>query len=631
MATLIPTFGTCRFATSGERRLAERLQQKLENDYLLWYDVPVGPTNAHPDFLVLHPRRGILILEVKDWKLESIHKADRQSFEIITSGGLKRLPNPLEQARQYAHAVADRLKTDSQLTSAIGRQVGHLLFPWSYGVVFTNMTRRQFQDTDLDAIIEPHRIILKDEMTEDAEAGEFQRRLWEMFNHKFTGPISVPQLDRIRWHLFPEIRVTPKTSDLFRSAKTGEQPTKLLPELMQVMDLQQEQLARSLGKGHRVIHGVAGSGKTLILGYRAMHLAQICKKPILILCYNRKLAERLRQWMEDKGLSDKVVVQTFHQWCRAQLITYNVGLPEGLVGDQFFAAMVLRVIRAVEFRHIPGGQYAALMIDEGHDFQPEWFKLVVQMVDPASDSLLVLYDDAQSIYQKRGKQKFSFKSVGIQAQGRRTTIFKINYRNTKEILRVAAAFAHELLIPREADEDNIPTVQPVSIGRTGPAPLLIRLPSLTDEVSRIAEYLKEARNGGTCWRDMAVLYRHYDPVGKILARDLRRAGIPITWQKDVLFGVAQDTVKVMSMHASKGLEYSIVVLAGLGLIDTADANGSAADEARILYVAMTRATHELVMTCDRDTDLTRRLTAAVETGRKDGSQTFVTAPLHPAG
>ena len=39
------------------------------------------------------------------------------------------------------------------------------------------------------------------------------------------------------------------------------------------MDLQQEQLARSLGDGHRVIHGVAGSGKTLILGYRAEQLA----------------------------------------------------------------------------------------------------------------------------------------------------------------------------------------------------------------------------------------------------------------------------------------------------------------------------------------------------------------------
>ena len=35
------------------------------------------------------------------------------------------------------------------------------------------------------------------------------------------------------------------------------------------MDLQQEKLARALGDGHRVIHGVAGSGKNMILGYCA--------------------------------------------------------------------------------------------------------------------------------------------------------------------------------------------------------------------------------------------------------------------------------------------------------------------------------------------------------------------------
>lgn len=51
--------------TSGERQLNVRLAQKLDADYLLWYDVPVGPTHAHPDFVVMHPRRGILILEAQ--------------------------------------------------------------------------------------------------------------------------------------------------------------------------------------------------------------------------------------------------------------------------------------------------------------------------------------------------------------------------------------------------------------------------------------------------------------------------------------------------------------------------------------------------------------------------------------
>ena len=63
MAVLIPALGSCLARmTSGEKRLAERLQQKLEDDYLLWWDVPIGPLQTRPDFVVIHPRRSALIL-----------------------------------------------------------------------------------------------------------------------------------------------------------------------------------------------------------------------------------------------------------------------------------------------------------------------------------------------------------------------------------------------------------------------------------------------------------------------------------------------------------------------------------------------------------------------------------------
>ena len=63
---------------------------------------------------------------------------------------------------------------------------------------------------------------------------------------------------------------------------------------------------RSLGEGHRVIHGVAGSGKTMILGYRCLHLAKVLHKPILVLCFNITLAARLRSFIAEKGIEEKV-------------------------------------------------------------------------------------------------------------------------------------------------------------------------------------------------------------------------------------------------------------------------------------------------------------------------------------
>lgn len=68
MATLIPSRSTCLSRmTSEERRFSSRLDDKLDNEYLCWYDVPVGPHYRHPDFVVLHPSCGFLVPEVKDW------------------------------------------------------------------------------------------------------------------------------------------------------------------------------------------------------------------------------------------------------------------------------------------------------------------------------------------------------------------------------------------------------------------------------------------------------------------------------------------------------------------------------------------------------------------------------------
>ena len=249
--------------------MAERLEQKLDDDYLLWYDVPVGPKYSHPDFVVMHPRRGLLVLEIKDWRLATIRTVDKETWEIIPDGIPKDVINPLEQARQYAHQVVNSLERDPQLVQHDGKHQGKLAFPWSYGVVFSNITRKQFEAAEFDQAIEPNRVICSDEMTDSVDAEGLQSRLWGMFPYTMRGVMSLPQLDRVRWIMFPEVRVQTQGALFDDSDAEAE-----LPSIMRVMDLQQEQLARSLGDGHRVIHGVAGSGKTMILGYRAEYLAK---------------------------------------------------------------------------------------------------------------------------------------------------------------------------------------------------------------------------------------------------------------------------------------------------------------------------------------------------------------------
>jgi hypothetical protein len=607
MATLIPSIGACASRMMpGERRFASRLEDKLEDDYLCWYDVSIGDRTQHPDFIVFHPSRGLLVLEVKDWRPDTISSVDKQYVNILTSEGGKRLLNPLEQARQYMFAVTNKLERDPQLVWPSGSLKGKPFFPYGHGVVLTNISRKQFDKANLGEVLPPHLVICQDEMTESAEMEAFQQRLWAMFPIKFKMKLSLPQIDRIRWHMFPEVRIGAQ-QDL---ADEPGQKTVEIPDVLRVMDLQQEQLARSLGEGHRVIHGVAGSGKTLILGYRAEHLAKSCERPILILCYNKTLATKLASVIEAKGVQDKVHVSTFHAWCVRQLDAYNAGKPvnQGDV-NAFFEACVERIIDSVDRKLIPSAQYDAILIDEGHDFKPAWFKLVVQMIHPLSNSLLVLYDDAQSIYSGQKKSRFSFSSVGIQAKGR-TTILKLNYRNTTEILAVARAFADDLLSPADAEEDQAPTVLPMSAGRHGPQPLLVKLPTLRDEARFLARRLNEANRLGTPWKDMAIIYRRYG-IGQKLAEVLTHMGIPFQWQQDKkhAFSPSHDSVKLITMHSSKGLEFQLVCIPGVGA--PARDEMAVEDEARLLYVAMTRATQELVMTHSDTSSLSDKMTRAM--------------------
>jgi len=545
----------------------------------------------------------MLIVEVKDWKLENIRSIDKYIASLLVDGREKRESNPLEQARQYAFAVLHLFESDPALIGELGTPYhGKLIFPWGYGVVLANISRTAFMATDLGNVMPPERVICQDEMVETIEPEVFQKRLWGMFGVTFRCLLSLPQIDRVRWHLFPEIRVTQGTFDL---AKQDDASTPLVPDIVRVMDLQQEQLARSLGEGHRIIHGVAGSGKTMILGYRTQHLAKAVTKPILVLCYNAALAERLKYMVKECALSEQVDVRTFHAWCMRQLQLYHVPQPEE--GAERWERTVEAVIKGVDRGQIPRAQYAAVLVDEGHDFEPEWLKLIAQMVDPETNSLLVLYDDAQSIQRSKTRLRFSFSEVGIQARGR-TTIFKLNYRNTAEVMRLACDFAREVLSPMEAEEDGIPLLVPQSGGRHGPPPELTAFPDRQKEVNYIINRVKAFHGAGSAWKHIAVLFRVHEQ-GERIARALEQAGVPVNLLgRDRVTGrlrPGEDSVKLMTFHSSKGLEFPVVFVPSLESMPLIEHD--VAGEAKLLYVAMTRAMERLLLTHHGDSLFVERL------------------------
>ena len=599
--------------TSGERRFAQRLEEKLDADHLLWYDVPIGPKKRHPDFVILHPDNGLLVLEVKDWKLENIGAVTHTEVQLLTDQGVKPLKNPLKQARECALEIVQLLETDPLLVRNAGKYRGKLLCPYSYGVVLSNIPRKAFDEVPaLQQVLDAHLVICKDEFVPSVDVDDFQSRLCQMSHYEYGDRLSAEQIDRIRYHLFPELRIMPEQLELLdlSSTKVAE-PETASANLMRILDIQQEQLARSLGDGHRVVHGVAGSGKTLILAYRAQYLAEHTQKPVLILCFNVSLAAHIEHMVAARGehSGPPILVRNFHGWCVDLLKTFRVGLPdqERYKGSAFIDQIVLRVVDAISDGRIPLGLYGAVMVDEGHDFEASWFELITQMVNPETNSLLVLYDDAQNLYGKRQERQFSFKSVGIQAQGR-TTVLKINYRNPVEVLDLACAFVQEAA-PLIDDGDR-PKLQPETAGRSGAVPELVMLPSFGREAVYLAERVRQFNERGIPWSKIGILYRTKF-MGEVLYRQLTQAGVPVEWlnkdRRSRFYHPEVDSVKLLTMHSSKGLEFEAVCIPGIGYLPYSQSELDA--EIKLLYVAMTRATERLLLTAHQSSEYVQRIQA----------------------
>ena len=605
MAILIPSLGYARFDTRGELRLAERLKDFLEENAVVWHNLPVGPRRRHPDFIIVHPANGLLVLEVKDWRLESIVSADKTTVELLTSRGIVRESNPLEQARKYTFDVVRTLERDGQLLFPSGhRLMGKSIVPFGFGAVFTNITRRQFDQTDLKEVFSAHLCVFKDEMTESADPEEFRARMWRMVAPRLSEPLSMPQFDRLRALMFPEIRIRQIALPLDEAPAPDPSDRTLA-----VMDMQQEQIARSLGEGHRIIRGVAGSGKTLILAFRAEYLARGATRPVLILCYANGIAGRLEDAMQARGVEHRVQVLTFHGWCYRMLRTYGIPAPSERDYPDYaarLAASVAEVVKAVDQGHIPMEQYDAVLIDEAHDFEPQWLALAARMVNPRTKALMVVYDDIQAIY--KGRERPVWKQLGIEATGR-TTVLKVNYRNTAQIVAFARRFAADVIgAPGTTADDEHPVLLPEDAGRQGLAPDVRQCVSIEAETHCVAEWFLDRKKAGYEWPQMACLYpEHW--IGEKVAQILTKHGVPIDMAKNNRNRVSarRMAVRLLSMHTAKGLEWPCVAIAGLGLLGR---HGEPIEDCvRLTYVGVTRATHEALLTYSSETALVQRLIA----------------------
>jgi superfamily I DNA/RNA helicase len=468
-------------------------------------------------------------------------------------------------------------------------------------------------------VIEPNLCLTRDEIDPDKEGFSEEVLMEKILNmfvvpYRLREPLSNEDINAIRYHLFPEVRISAE----YRPPVPYQDQLLLSLHDIKTMDLHQENLAKQIGDRNRLIRGVAGSGKTIILASRAKMLSK--QNPdwkILILCYNISLSNAIQQMIlhmlnepedlfdfdsETKAVQNKnIIVRNFHSWLKNDLKIKDYQIPD--------------FIEKIEKSEAILPKYDAILIDEGQDFETDWLRLVSLLINEDTQSLLLVEDRAQTIY----KRKRSYlQDTGLSFQGR-SKVLTINYRNTAQIVKFAWNFYREhsvfknKVVNRELEGEII---APQSTKRKGPEPGILKAPNFFHEMKIVAKQIKKLHEERKVpLHEVLILYRvkktHKYPIIDIIQRSLKEASLPFYWitendQSKRTFEKEDGLVKISTIDSSKGLDFQAVFIVNVDSMPF-PLEEDKEREVSLLYIGMTRAKQYLCLSYSSESEFTRYL------------------------
>ena len=329
-------------ATYGEKIVLDRLRTRLPPRYHVYVECPLkhGRLQHFPDFIIVTDA-GVVVLEVKDW-VQALECTKNDVLVLTRQNKRMRHPNPVIQARNGAIALAQELE---ELPPNLQRGRKRRRIPWGYAAVLPNLKAA----TGLSHLkqIWGENLVLS---LNDLEHRDTTEVLRETLPNRIQG-LSKKEIDWVRSVIYPVVRIpapTPERSDIIlddaqeqivteaplvqpaaepQPEPQGRQETMFQPavQVSKDDDVLPEEAARLVYSGAvRLVRGVAGSGKTLVLTQRVQYLAaQYPEWRICVLSYNKALAGSLQNSLAT--VPGVARVSTFDSLC-TYLWTRSMGL-----------------------------------------------------------------------------------------------------------------------------------------------------------------------------------------------------------------------------------------------------------------------------------------------------------------
>ncbi len=426
MAYMKPEVDPSTIPHDSEQVVYVALRDQLPDDYVVLHSYPwLRPDRdghlreGETDFVILHERRGILVLEVKGGELDY----KRGCWMRKKSRGWEKITDPFVQARKNMHALLDEVEQRSS------RDVTRDDLAYGYAVVFPHHVYTGPEPPGADPAI----ILTQPQMPAIRAAIENAFEKW---------PQRKQPLGPLRWGRLLQA-VLPKFY-LYRPVAADLDST--YRRIVELTDEQQDAFRGLYDENLRVfVPGVAGSGKTMLALDRALCFAKSGRRTLMV-CFNKQLAEHLedlvasspqdRLYLEEQRLC----IRNFHRLARELIVKAGLDfdVPDGGEAEaEFWTSSVPDLLEQAITLLLDGGPvlFDAIVIDEGQDLHPRWWECLNYSLlsNLGKGAFYAFADPDQSLWD------WSLKTppVSFQTTYRRSR----NCRNTRLIARSSARLA----------------------------------------------------------------------------------------------------------------------------------------------------------------------------------------------
>ena len=527
MATFIPSKTDDYHGSFGEEVILSCLRT-LPDEYIVFHSLEWidGPSkNGHrvaqgeADFTIFHPDKGIAIVEVKGGAI-SCDGREWVQTNIYGQARSRKMQDPVQQADRSKFKIKEIID--------------------NYGIKCLTCHGVWFPDVDqiegtLPLNYHSNIVLLKKDLGNPQGAIDRIFAYWSKL-YRFSPKLSPLAARRVVDTLAPVFKAVPSMQSIFDERERLF--VRLTNEQTAILDyLDEQRLA--------LIHGRAGTGKTLLAVEKARRLAETGDK-VLFLCYNAALRQHLR----NQYSIPNVEYDNLH--------TLPIKLfdeADGLYGDSLIELLV-RELTQKKYKARELWPYNHLIIDEGQDFPDE---VVQALLGVNSGHVYIFYDRYQLVHLKdvpKWTEQIDCRLV-----------LNRNCRSTVQITRSACSVIGE--------KPNI-TLNNIQ----GDEPQIIFSSELHKATELIVKIIKQAVRKGIELRDIAVL--SLQPEGKSLFTAQSFRSIPVT-EKYGEPGLLFTTVRKF-----KGLEAKVLILT-----DVSAQTFKTPQNKRLYYVGASRAKHEL--------------------------------------